>query len=76
MTIIAVKWPGFFQIGPFPKMSMESGGIQTSISLLGQGEYNIYKKVVIECDKIRTVSWALVKYEMFEIKSIDWIHDQ
>ena len=70
--ITGIKYPGFFTVGPFPKFSFKVGGIQSSVPFFGRGEYSIYKIVEVEYRGNKYKSWALVEYELFQIKTIEW----
>ncbi len=69
VRFVSAEWPGFFNVGPFPKFEVEVGRPQSRV--LGfSGEYDVYKIVTFRDSEGRTHEiWANLEFEMFHLRS-------
>jgi hypothetical protein len=72
LTLLSMKTPGFFSVGPFPKIELRSGRPQSRV--LGvQGEYNAYRIVELaDGEGNRYRLWALLEFELFKLARVRW----
>jgi len=73
LKFVSSKFPGWFKVGPFPKVEGNIGRPQNNIPFIGRGEYSQYRIVEVEnptgkCFKV----WALLDFELFKLKKIRW----
>ena len=71
---ISSTTPRMFDVGPFPKIKFESGGVQTSTPI-GSGEYAEYR--IIRYRKPEgteeSESWVELDFEAFNYKRSTWM---
>jgi hypothetical protein len=70
---ISSTTPSLFDVGPFPKLSLEVGGVQTKTPV-GRGEYTEYRIVQFKKlgDGIEKVSWIKLDFSAFQFDSAEW----
>ncbi|WP_028584854.1 hypothetical protein [Desulfogranum mediterraneum] len=73
LQLISSVFPGWFAVGPFPKVEVESGRPQSNLPLLGRGEYSQYRLVTVADSSGRQYTlWALLEFELFELRRVRW----
>jgi len=65
--------PRLFDVGPFPKVALEIGGVQTKTPL-GRGEYTEYRIVqfINPADGIEKTSWIKLDFSAFQFDTSEW----
>ena len=72
LTFVSAKWPGMFNVGPFPKFGVEVGRPQSRVGGI-RGEYDEYRIVTARDSEGNTHElWAKLEYELFRIRQIKW----
>jgi len=72
LTFISARWPGFFKVGPFPKIEVEVGRPQTRVMGV-RGEYDDYRIVMCTDAAGNTHElWAKLEFEAFNLCRIRW----
>jgi hypothetical protein len=72
LRFVAARWPGFFKVGPFPKLEIEVGRPQSRVGGI-RGEFSEYRIVTFQDSEDQTHEvWANLEYEMFRLCSIRW----
>lgn len=73
LQLISSVFPGWFNIGPFPKIETEFGRPQSKVSFLGRGEFCQYRIVTVSDSKgLEYRLWALLDFEIFRLRHIRW----
>lgn len=72
LIFMSARWPGMFNVGPFPKVEIQVGGSQSRVGGI-RGEYDEYRIVTAQDsqDNIH-VLWARLEFEFFRLRSIRW----
>jgi hypothetical protein len=72
LPFVSAKWPGMFNVGPFPKFEIEAGRPQSRIGGI-RGEYDEYRIVTVQDSQGNTHElWAKLEFELFRIRQIKW----
>jgi len=73
MQYISSVFPGWFNVGPFPKVETELGRPQSQVSFLGRGEYSQYRVVTVSDSEGHMYKiWALLDFEVFKLRRVRW----
>lgn len=73
LRYISSTFPGWFNVGPFPKIEGKIGRPQSTIPFIGQGEYHQYRIVeVLDSQENTYQLWALLDFEIFGLRRIRW----
>jgi len=69
---LSAKWPGLFNVGPFPKIEFKVGR-PTSDVLGVSGEHNEYRVVKFQGAEGTVYElWAKLEFELFHLRRIRW----
>jgi hypothetical protein len=72
VTFISAVYPGAFNVGPFPKVEVETGRPQTKVGGVC-GEYAECRVVSFSNSHgVEFHLWALVEFEMFRFRRVRW----
>ncbi len=72
LTFVSARWPGRFNVGPFPKIEIEIGRPQSRIGGI-RGEYDEYRIVTVQDSKGKNHElWAKLEFELFRLRRISW----
>jgi hypothetical protein len=72
LTYVSARWPGMFNVGPFPKFEIEVGRPQSRFGGI-RGEYDEYRIVTVRDSEGHIHNlWAKLEFELFRIKQIKW----
>jgi len=72
LTFVSAKYPGMFNVGPFPKIELRRGRPQSRVMGVS-GEHNEYR--IVEFTDAQGTSyrlWALLRFEVFRLTSVRW----
>ena len=73
LSFISSKFPGWFKVGPFPKVEVKIGVAQSQFPLVGSGEYVQYRMVTITTETgERHTIWAKLNFELFMLTGVQW----
>ena len=71
-AFVSARWPGRFNVGPFPKFEIEVGRPQSRIGGI-RGEYDEYRIVTFQDSKGKNHElWAKLEFELFHLRRISW----
>ena len=72
LTFVSARWPGSFNVGPFPKFEIEVGRPQSRVGGI-RGEYDEYRIVTVQDSQGKLHElWANLEFELFSISRIRW----
>jgi hypothetical protein len=72
ITFVSARWPGMFNVGPFPKFEIEVGRPQSRVGGI-RGEYDEYRFVTVRDSEGNIHElWAKLEFELFRIRQIKW----
>jgi len=72
LRFVSATWPGWFKVGPFPKLEVELGRPQSRVGGI-HGEYAEYRIVTFRDSEGQTHEiWAKIEFEMFRLRRIRW----
>lgn len=72
LRFVAARWPGFFKLGPFPKLEVEKGRSQSRIFGI-RGEFDELRIVTFKDSGGQSYeAWANVEFELFRLRRIRW----
>lgn len=73
LTFVASRTPGFFDVGPFPKLEFHVGGHQNNFMGIS-GEYRSYRIVTFhDAGGRERVSWACLEHDSAGDVRIRWL---
>lgn len=73
LRFLSSVYPGPFKIGPFPKFEVRVGRPQSTVPILGKGEYGEYRAVTAaDAGGNQYTLWALVEFEVFRFRRVRW----
>ncbi len=72
LAFVSARWPGRFNVGPFPKFEIEVGRPQSRAMGI-RGEYDEHRIVTVHDlqGKIHEL-WAKLEFEVFRLRRIKW----
>ena len=72
LTFVSARWPGRFNVGPFPKFEIEVGHPQSRIGGI-RGEFDEYRIITVQDSQGKLHElWANLEFELFSIRRIRW----
>jgi hypothetical protein len=72
LTFVSARWPGLFRVGPFPKIEIQDGRLQSRVGGI-RGEYDEHRIVTVEDSRGREYElWAKLEFELFRLRRIRW----
>ena len=72
LTFVSARWPGRFNVGPFPKFEIEVGRPQSRVGGI-RGDYDEYRIVTVQDSQGKLHElWANLEFEPFSIRRIRW----
>ena len=72
LAFMSARWPGRFNVGPFPKFEIEVGRPQSRVGGI-RGEYDEYRIVTVQDSKGKIHElWAKLEFELFHLRRISW----